>query len=251
MAAAVALFQGCSKDAENDLAAVDNPISGSELRTILETDQWTGAMDEVLMDLFEKHSGPSAKFSDEGCYEVSYTDNGFRAVFGNCVLNTTDKVNGVLEVVYTSGPEVASFTVTFTDFLVGSAELNGSRTLTVNQFGATRLVFAVQTDMSVLMEDGTLLTESGIKNIEFLFGDSPGGTTYALSGTWTVSIGSTTYGVSVEQPLSGNLQCPWAGSGLMSLDKNGLDVGVDFGDGTCDNRVTIIYPDGATEEVEL
>jgi hypothetical protein len=37
----------------------------------------------------------------------------------------------------------------------------------------------------------------------------------------------------------------------MVVNKNGLEVTVDFGDGTCDALVTISYPNGATEEVTL
>ncbi len=251
VAAALFQFQSCSKDAENDFTAIDDPLSASELRTVIQADQWTGAMDEVLLDLFEKHTGPAAKLSDEGCYDITYTDSGFRAVFGNCVLNATDKVNGILEVVYTAGPEAPSFTATFTDFFVGAIQLTGKRTLTVEEAGASDLRFLVQSEMTVLLEDGTLLAEKGSKSLEVRIGATLEDTTYALSGSWTVSAEGTTYGVSTEEPLSGNLQCRWATSGLLALIKNGLEVRVDFGDGSCDNQVTLIYPNGATQEREL
>ena len=37
----------------------------------------------------------------------------------------------------------------------------------------------------------------------------------------------------------------------MSLNKNGLNVTVDFGDGTCDDLATLTYPDGTMEEISL
>ena len=63
-------MQSCSKDAENDLMAENTRLSQTELTTLLATDQWTGAMDDVLMDLFEKHASVSAKFANADCYEV-------------------------------------------------------------------------------------------------------------------------------------------------------------------------------------
>lgn len=241
----------CSKDADNDLMAANTELSQTELTTILEADQWTGAMDEVILDLFEKNTAVAAKFADESCYEISYTETGFRAVFGNCVLNTTDQVNGILEVTFTSSTDVTSFTATYTDFFVGMIQLNGSRSFTIGQSGDTNLVLAVESDMSVLLEDGTTLSESGIKYLEFQFGASLGETSYTLGGEWTVTRGDTVYIVSASQPLAGNLQCEFLVSGLMDVSKNGLEIGVDFGDGNCDNLVTLTYPNGATEEVAL
>ena len=37
----------------------------------------------------------------------------------------------------------------------------------------------------------------------------------------------------------------------MELSKNGLEVNVDFGDGTCDDIALLVYPDGTTEEISL
>jgi hypothetical protein len=154
-------------------------------------------------------------------------------------------------VVYSIGSQATSFTATYTDFFVGAIQLNGTRTLTLGEAGQAALSFQVRSDMTVLLEDGTLLSEKGTKTLEIQLGITLEGTTYSLSGTWSVSKGSTTYNVSTAQPLSGNLQCQWATGGLLALEKNGLEVGVDFGDGSCDNRVTVIYPDGTTQEKEL
>lgn len=243
--------QSCSKDAENDLMAANSQLSQTELTTILEADQWTGALDEILLDLIEKNEGISAKFTDENCYEISYTDTGFRAVFGNCFLNATDKVSGVLEVTYSTNQEVTSFAANYSDFYVGSVQVNGNRNFTISQSQGINLILTVESEMTVVLEDGTTLMEKGIKNIEFLFGESLIETSYQLTGEWTVTKGDMRYSVSTTQPLLGNLQCQFLVSGLMDINKNGLEIGVDFGDGSCDSQVTLIYPNGSTEELEL
>ena len=38
---------------------------------------------------------------------------------------------------------------------------------------------------------------------------------------------------------------------LMDVSKNGLAMSVDFGDGTCDSEIAVIYPDGYTEQINL
>lgn len=244
-------FQSCSKDAEMDLMSDANELSQIELRTILEADEYTGLMDEILMDLLEKNTLSPSKIADANCYQITYTETGFRAEFGNCVLNSSDNVNGVLEVTYFENSESASFTVNYTNFFVGAVELNGNRTIDISQPGETNIVLAVQSDMTVSLPEGTVLTEKGSKVLQIQLGGSLGDTTYALSGNWTVSDGDTTYRVEISQALEGNLQCPYAVSGLMDVEKNGLEIGVDFGDGTCDNEVTLVYPGGATEILEL
>lgn len=244
-------IQSCSKDAEKDLMAENSQLSQTELSTILEADQWTGVLDEVLLDLYEKNTAAAAKFADDNCYEITYTETGFRVVFDNCILNTTDAVNGVLEVTYASNPEVTSFTVSYSEFFVGTVQLNGIRTITVSQEGDRSLLLSVSSEMTVVFEDGTTLTENGIKNLEFQFGESLGETSYSITGDWTVTNGNTIYSVSATEPLNGTLLCEYLVSGLMDIDKNGLELRVDFGDGSCDNLVTIIYPSGATEEIEL
>jgi hypothetical protein len=87
--------------------------------------------------------------------------------------------------------------------------------------------------------------------LEINLGESLGSTTYSLMGEWTVSDADTVYSISVTQPLMGNLKCEYVVSGLMDIDKNGLGIVVDFGDGTCDNQVTLIYPNGESESLEL
>lgn len=244
-------FQSCSKDAEMDLMSDGSELSQIELQTILEADAYTGLMDEVLIDLIEKNGPTPAKIADENCYQITYTESGFRAEFGNCVLNTTENVNGVLEVTYYENAGTTSFTVVYTSFFVGAAELNGTRTIGVSQSGGTQIDLAVQSDMTVVLPEGTVLTEKGSKVLQIQLGNSLGDTTYALSGSWTVSDGATTYEVDIRESLEGNLTCPYAVRGLMDIEKNGLEIGVDFGDGTCDNEVTLVYPNGAREILEL
>lgn len=244
-------FQSCSKDAEMDLMSDSAELSQTELKTILEADSYTGVMDQVLMDLIEKNGTTPAKITDEDCYQITYTEFGFRVEFGNCVLNSTENINGVLEVSYSESDGNTTYSVVYNRFFVGAVELSGTRIIEIGQSGETNIDFVVQSDMTVKLPEGTVLTESGTKVLQIQLGTSIGSTTYDLSGSWTVSDGTTTYIVDIREPLKGNLSCPYAVTGLMDIEKNGLEISVDFGNGACDNEVTLLYPNGAKEILEL
>lgn len=244
-------FQSCSKDAEMDLMSDGAELTQTELRTILEADSYTGLMDEVVMDLIEKNGATPAKIADEDCYEINYTESGFRAEFGNCVLNTTENVNGVLDVTFSESLGNTSFTVNYSGFFVGAVELSGTRIIEISHSGETNIDLVVQSDMTVVLPEGTVLTEKGTKALQIKLGNTLESSSFGLTGNWTVSNGFATYAVDIREPLLGNLGCSYAVTGLMNIEKNGLEIGVSFGDGACDNEVTLIYPNGAREILEL
>jgi len=251
LALAVFGFQSCSNDAERMDIPEEAQLSQTELQTIMETGEWTGAVDDVLTELFQNGNSTSGKFADDSCYQASYTETGFTVVFGNCVLNQTDAINGILEVVYNTDAGAASFTATYKDFFVGLAEVNGTRTFTLTESGENGFDFSVQSDMTVSLSDGRTIQESGTRTLSFQLGETLADISFSISGSWELSVDDTVYAVTVSSPVTGNLSCGYLVSGLMDISKNGLEVSVDFGDGSCDDVVTVIYPNGATEELTL
>ena len=244
-------LQSCSNDAERVEIPQEAQLSQVELQTIMGTEEWTGAVDDILADLFQNGNSTSGKFTDESCYQASYTDTGFTVVFGNCVLNQTDNVNGTVEVVYNTDAGAASFTATYKGFFVGLAEVSGTRTFTLTESGVNSFDFSVQSDMTVSLSDGRTIQESGSRTLSFQLGETLADISFSISGKWELSVDDTVYAVSVSSPVSGNLSCGYLVSGVMDVSKNGLQVSVDFGDGSCNDVVTVIYPNGATEELTL
>ena len=245
-------LQACSKDADEQEIPQNAKLTQAEFQAVMAADEWTGAVDATLAEIYQAGNGLSAKTAFDGCYEATYTDTGFTATFNNCVLNTTENVNGTLVVVYNLEAETASFTATFDAFFVGNIELNGTRTFTLSA-GSTEnsFAFTVSSEMSVALEDGTLITESGNKTVELTLGASLAESIFEISGSWSLTIGDDAYAVDVTSPLTGNFSCAYLVSGTMDLSKNGLEIAVDLGDGNCDNKVIITYPNGAKEELEL
>lgn len=244
------VLHSCSEDAIP--AAGDQQLSEVELQTILTTDEAAGTVDNALAELFAGNTaGKSAKNSND-CYSAEYTDTGFVATFNNCVLNGTENVNGTLTVTYEVGNESAAFTATYVDFYVGTIKLNGTRTYNLSSsLDQNTIAFTVTSQMSVEMEDESLITEAGTKTFSFSFGENLTDSTFSISGNWTVTADGNTYSIETIEALQGGLNCEYLVSGSMDVSKNGLEIRVDFGDGECDDVATLTYPDGTMEEINL
>ncbi|MEX0360410.1 MAG: hypothetical protein AB3N10_05400 [Allomuricauda sp.] len=242
-------FQSCSEDA---VATGDQTLTEANLQTILSTDDIAGTADNALAELFANGaSAKSAKGSND-CYSAEYTDTGFVATFNNCVLNGTDNVNGTLTVTYEVGNETAAFTAVYEDFYVGDIKINGTRNYALSANSEQNTIsFTVESDMTIEMEDGSIISENGTKTFSFTFGDSLENSTFSLSGTWQVQAEGDTYSVTTINDLQGTLSCEYLTSGSMNVTKNGLTILVDFGEGECDDVATLTYPDGTKQEIGL
>ncbi|MCJ7468532.1 MAG: hypothetical protein MUO53_17775, partial [Maribacter sp.] len=109
----------------------------------------------------------------------------------------------------------------------------------------------VTSNLLITLQDESVITESGTKAFGINFGNSLETTTYSIDGDWTVELKGNTYMVTVGSILEGNLACGYLTNGIMTVDKNGLYVTIDFGDGNCDDMATLRYPNDVTEEITL
>lgn len=245
---ALAVFTfSCSNDGDD--TQPEQEISQTELQTILETDDLSSIADDVIAEAF---IGSTTGKGSNDCYETAYSDTGFTIVFNNCVLNDTENVNGTLTVVYDVGGQSSSFTATYDGFFVGDIELNGTRSYAFDaNMNETSYSFNVTSNMTATMGDGTVITENGTKTFGFTFGESIETSAFTISGNWNVTIGDNAYSIEVTDTLEASLNCAYLTKGIMDLNKNGLEVSVDFGDGSCDDVATVTYPNGATEDFKL
>ncbi len=247
---ALLFIEGCSEDANS--LDVDQKLTQAELKTILETDDVTGAVDTVLAELYSNAAAGKSTQKTNDCYAVEYSQSGFVATFNNCVLNGTENINGSLTVTYINEGETVAFTAAYSDFYVGSIKVNGTKTFTISSDAEQgTLSFTVTSEMTVVMEDESEITEVGTKTFGFSFGENLENFSFSISGNWTITADGHTYSIETTQDLESGLGCEYVTSGSMDVAKNGLKVNVDFGDGECDNIATLTYPDGTTEEIEL
>ncbi|MGB5820488.1 MAG: hypothetical protein WBG90_13470 [Saonia sp.] len=244
---------GCSNDKDNDANTTDQAIlSQAEVAQILDTDELSGIADNIITGIFmDNPNGLSAKTQPD-CYEADYGDAGFSVTFTDCSIDDAASVNGTLAVTYTSGEDSLSFTVSFDNFTVDGIVLNGTRSFSFNGLvEQDAFVFTVTSDMDLTLEDGTLISETGTKTFGFSLMDSLEDSGFTIDGDWTVTLDDNTYMITVDTTLKGNFSCDYLHTGILQISKNGIEVSVDFGDGSCDNLATLIYPDGSMEEFSL
>ncbi|MFX0556986.1 hypothetical protein ACOCEA_09310 [Maribacter sp. CXY002] len=239
----------CSDDAETENEV---QLTQTEVKAILEADDVSGAVDTVLSELYMNNGTTGKSSSANDCYSAEYTDTGYVATFNNCVLNGTDNINGTLTVTYNLESETASYTANYVDFYVGEIKINGTRTYVLSGNSTQNSIsFSVTSDMSLILEDGSEIAENGTKTFGITFGDSLETSTFTIDGSWVLFLDGNTYSVTVNSVLQGNFSCSYLNMGAMTVNKNGLAIDVDFGDGTCDDIATITYPNGVEEEITL
>jgi len=253
MVTALVVFS-CSKDDESNILEKEQnqKVSQSDLKTILQADDLSSVADNVVAELFNNaESGKQAKNND--CYEAEYTDTGFTVTFPNCTIEGTDeKVNGTLTVVYAEEGDNYAFSVTYNNLMAGDICINGTKSFGISAGEQENsIVLTTIGDMSIKMADGAVISEEGEKIVGIVFGEELGDGMLTIDGKWTVKADGNTYSVDITELLSTDFGCDYVGKGLMLLNKNGLAVTIDFGDGSCDDIAAVIYPDGTKEDITL
>jgi len=242
-------FYSCSEDS---MPPEGERLTQAELNTILSIDEIAGIADDAIADLYNGNTAKSPVAKDNECYSAEYLESGFVATFNNCVLNGTDDINGTVTVSYATGEGSATFTATYEDFYVGTTQINGTRTYALASGSDENTgSFTVTSDMSVVFEDGGTISESGSKTLTIGYNETDQVLTMGISGEWTVETDEHTYAVKTIEDLEWNSSCAYLTKGSMLVSKSGLEVTVDFGDGSCDDKATLIYPNGATEVLTL
>ncbi len=243
------LVFSCSKDAENPLE-VNGTITETEVKTVLDIDQVSGVTDQLVNEIFQ--AGDSAKnLNLTDCYQADYTDTGFKVTFENCSVDNSENLNGTISAVYEIGMNTSNVVVTFTNLMVGDIAINGTRAFSFSSENTENITFNITSDLVITMADGAVIKEKGNKVVGILFDGSFENGVITLDGQWTVEADGNTYVVEVTSLLETPFGCTYVSKGSMTLAKNGLQVSVDFGDGTCDDMATLTYPDGTTQEYSL
>lgn len=240
----------CSKDDEDSIKQ-ETEVSKTEVKTILETDEVSSAADDLVRELFEnKESGKSAK--DNSCYEATYTDTGFSIAFDNCSPEDNGEIyDGSLSVIYGKEGESFAYSIDFDNLKVGGIGLDGSRSFAFDTEQENSVVFEVTSDMTLTMPEDNVISEKGSKTFAIIFGEEFGQGKLTLDGDWTLKTDGNTYSIAIPNLLETDFGCEYISKGVMELNKNGLEVSIDFGDGSCDDMAELAYPDGTRENFSL
>jgi hypothetical protein len=241
----------CKKDEVPSNYDESQKLQSDEFRTIMETDDFSSVADSAILAIYQQNSSGKSAQNDE-CYSAMFSDTGYTLSFDNCSLEEGGVVlNGTLSVVYEMDNETSSFTVTYDNLSAGDILINGTRAFDMNE---TMDGFSIDTvsDFEITMADDSVVEETGTKSFIISFPDE---NTFipvlSIEGSWTVKADGNTYVINITSALISAEDCEYIDTGVMTINKNGLEITVDFGDGTCDDVVTVTYPDGTEEELSL
>jgi len=156
-------------------------------------------------------------------------------------------LNGTISATYTTEGDYTSLMVTYDNLGVDDVVINGTRSFSISNAGTVVSIDTVG-DFNITLADGSVIEEAGYKLVQYTLGIEP---ELSLEGSWTIKADGNNYVIDVTSPLKSKSDCDYVDEGVMTVNKNGLEVIVDFGDGTCDSIATVTYPDGTVEEISL
>jgi hypothetical protein len=176
----------------------------------------------------------------------------------NCELRNGNVVSGIINLSYAKDMEALSKVLTFSleDFVFNGVSVEGSSTITrtrSNENGNPQTV--AEASYSAVWPNGETASYNGTRTREWIEGYGSGtwgDNVFLITGnaTFTNRMGNT-WSRAVLTPLRRELACRFLVSGVLEISRNSNTATIDFGDGSCDNKAVITYPDGTTKEINL
>ncbi|MFM7022189.1 MAG: hypothetical protein ACKOXB_04365 [Flavobacteriales bacterium] len=146
---------------------------------------------------------------------------------GKIIITKTGRINKVGTMCY----------ISFENFKIAGMALTGTPTLENKGF-----VNGTYT-MALKMTDGDL--GNGIVKMDFdmslIFSISNGAYTLSMSGTQNITFKNSTYATFYKVPCVRLLDCDYITKGAKEINIKGEKMIVDYGDGTCDNKSTVVF----------
>ena len=152
----------------------------------------------------------------------------------------------------------ASRTATLDDFYIDDVKIEGSRTWTNQGYDTDGNITLLRTvrNGKITYPNGetaewgseVLLTQTAGGNTPLNFFDN----VFEMTGTaGGVNRNGRAYEVIIEAPLVLDKICPWLVSGIFTLTVDNVEVSVDYGEGNCDNKAVLTFPNGAEQEIVI
>ncbi len=175
-----------------------------------------------------------------------------------CELANGNLLSGIIHLSYAKDLDVATKTIVLSleDFTFNGVAVTGGATLVRKRFnGNGNPQSDVVASYNGVWPDGSVASFTGNRSREWVAGYG--------SGIWTDNVflisgkGSYTnktgvvYSRETKSLLRRELSCRFIVSGVMEIAKNDTAISLDFGDGTCDAKGTLTFPNGETKEILL
>lgn len=260
----------CSKEESSpETFSNDEVISATELKFSDETEMISEEVTTIAEDVYAAEEIALTSKSDyttdllPDCVTVTtvVTDTTREKTidFGEgCELPTGNVLSGTIYLSYALDMEAASKTITvslenftFNDVAIeGAADILRVRSNeNGNPQGTSNAAF------TATWPDGETASFTGTRTREWIEGFGSGfwgDNVFLITGkrTYTGILGNV-YEKEVIAPLRRELSCRFIVSGVLNISRNDSTVSLDFGDGSCDAKGVLAYPDGTENEIFL
>lgn len=179
--------------------------------------------------------------------------------FGDgCELPNGNVLSGIIHLSYAKDMEMASKTLALTleDFTFNSVAIEGGADILrerSNENGNPQ--GTANASFSATWPDGETASFTGTRTREWIEGYGSGfwGDNVFLitgNGTFTGKLGNV-FSKEVIAPLRREMACRFIVSGVLEISRNENTASLDFGDGNCDAKGILTYPDGTSKEIFL
>ncbi len=265
------LVASCNKDE----TSVDEELTSQEIITASElqySDEAESISEEVTTIADDVYSADEISAISKASYFSDYlpecvtittvvTDTTKEKTidFGEgCELPNGNVLSGIIQLSYSLDMEAASksITVALEDFTFNGVIVEGGADILrvrSNENGNPQST--ANRSYSATWPDGETASFTGTRTREWIEGYGTGfwGDNVFLitgNGTFTNKAGNV-WTKEVVTPLRREASCRFIVSGILEISRNGTTASLDFGDGSCDSKGTLTYPDGTSEEVFL
>ena len=259
----------CSKEESPEILAENETFEVAELKASDESELISEEIMSIAEDVYTADEVLStSKFSYNSDFlpdcvtittVVTSTTKERTIDFGaGCELPNGNILSGIIYLSYSKDMELATKTLslslenfTFNEVAIeGSASIERMRT---NENGNPQSV--ANASFNGVWPDESTASFSGTRTREWIEGFGTGfwgDNVYLITGngTFTGKMGNV-FSKETLTPLRRELSCRFIVSGILQISRNDATASLDFGDGTCDAKGILTYPDGTSKEIFL
>ena len=264
---ALLVFTSCNNE---DVTLDDSEvISEEQLNSMDEVDLISEEVNGVVEDVYAADEIASTSKSNyvsdylPDCVTItrvvtSTTKEVTIAFADDCQLRNGNTVSGTIYLSYAKDMEAATKVLTYSleNFVFNGVSVEGGSSITrtrSNENGNPQSV--AEAGYSATWPNGDPATYNGTRTREWAegFGSGTWGDNVFLTtgnATYTNRLGNT-WNRTIVVPLRRELACRFLVSGVMEISRNANTASIDFGDGSCDNKAVVTFPDETTREINL
>ncbi len=258
------MISGCDKQDETDIDATGEFSETFDNEVV---DGYFEDTDDIVFEMNDGTNFTNGRISRDDnaisrCAEVTHdTDNKTITVdFGEGCEGPGGKIrSGKIIITYTDRKNVAGsiWVYTLEDFTVNGIELEGTKTITnITEEEGNSTFHKVLENGKATWPDESFATREMDKTFTWIKSEDPADSEFHVDGSANgTSKNGGSYEMEILETLIFKRACRRAGvhvaiAGIKSVVRGDDEATIDFGDGECDNLVTVTK-NGVTEEVDL